>query len=62
VARDDLLGWAEAKPLKENTIKAVNRFLKRFIVLRFGIFTTLVVDGGAENQGFIDDLTIKYTI
>lgn len=62
LARDDLSGWVEGRPLREKTAPAVARFLWEDIVCRFGLYGRMVVDGGTENKAMVKQLTEKYGI
>jgi hypothetical protein len=62
LARDDLSGWVEGRPLREKTAAAVARFLWEDIVCRFGLYGRLVIDGGSENKSVVSELTKKYGI
>jgi len=62
LARDDLSGWVEGRPLREKTAAAVAHFLWEDIVCRFGLYGRLVIDGGKENKAVVNQLTKKYGI
>jgi RNase H-like domain found in reverse transcriptase/Integrase zinc binding domain len=62
VAREDLSGWPEARPLVEATSEAIADFIWEEIVCRHGVFGKLVVDGGPENKGAAKAFTTKYGI
>ena len=62
IARDDLSGWIEGRPLKQKLAKHVGRFIWEDIICRFGLYGKLVVDGGRENMEFVKELTDKYGI
>ena len=47
-ARDDLTGFVEAEVLNRKTAAAVETFVKRNILLRWGYPQVVVVDGGSE--------------
>jgi hypothetical protein len=60
VARDDLSGWVEARALSRADSKAIAKFIKEEIFCRHGQFYMIVVDGGTENQGLVDNLRLLY--
>ena len=62
VARCDLSGWVEARPMRNLTSKAVARFLWEDIICRHGCFGKLVVDGGSENKDAVQELALRYGI
>jgi len=62
LARDDLSGWPEGRPLRERTAAGVARFLWEDIICRFGLYGRLVIDGGTENKAVVSELTEKYGI
>jgi len=62
LARDDLSGWVEGRPLREKTAPAVARFLWEDIICRFGLYGRMVVDGGTENKAMVKRLTERYGI
>jgi hypothetical protein len=62
LARDDLSGWVEGRPLREKTAAPVARFLWEDIICRFGLYGRLVVDGGTENKAVVSQLTERYGI
>jgi hypothetical protein len=62
LARDDLSGWVEGRPLREKTVPAVARFLWEDIICRFGLYGRMIVDGGTENKAMVKLLTEKYGI
>jgi hypothetical protein len=51
VARDDLSGWVEAKPLQKLTAKAVADFILKEWIWRYGAVKCFTVDGGPEFKG-----------
>ena len=62
VARDDLSGWVEARPLAKATAQAVAKFIWEDIVCRHGVFDKLIVDGGPENKGLVKEFARRYGI
>jgi hypothetical protein len=62
LARDDLSGWVEARPLRKKEASGVARFLWEDIICRFGLYGKLIVDGGKENKSLVAALTEKYGI
>ena len=61
-ARDDLSGWPEARALSANNAPQVAKFLWEEIITRHGCFNKLVIDGGPENKGVVQELAGKYGI
>jgi hypothetical protein len=59
--RDDLSGWVEAKPLTTKEAKGVAKFLWE-VICRFGIFGSLIVDGGREFMGEVTKILEKYKV
>jgi hypothetical protein len=57
-----LSGWVEARPLRDCTSLEVAQFVHEDVICRFGIPYTLVVDGGTENKGELQDLTNHFDI
>jgi hypothetical protein len=49
VAREDLLGWPEAKALANATTEEIATFLWEEVVCRHGVFGRLVINRGPEN-------------
>jgi hypothetical protein len=62
LARDDLSGWVEGRPLRDKSAPAVARFLWEDIICRFGLYGRLVIDGGTENKAVVKQLTQRYGI
>lgn len=62
VARDDLSGWVEARPLANATATAVAKFLFQDILTRHGCPSVFVMDGGPENKAVTEELAKKYKI
>jgi Integrase zinc binding domain/RNase H-like domain found in reverse transcriptase/Reverse transcriptase (RNA-dependent DNA polymerase) len=60
LARDDLSGWVEGKPLVLKTAAAVAKFIWEGLICRFGIFGRLVVDGGRENTELVTEMMQRY--
>jgi hypothetical protein len=56
VARDDLLGWAEARPLVKLTSEKVCQFFEEDWFSRYGSICLVTVDGGAEFKGRLREL------
>jgi hypothetical protein len=54
------LGWLEAPPFKERTALEVAQFVHEDIICKFGLSHTLIVDGGTENKGKLQDLTDRF--
>ena len=51
VARDDLSGWVEARPLAKLSAEKVAQFLEEDWFARYGSLRLVTVDGGAEFRG-----------
>ena len=62
VARCDLSGWVEVRSLRYKTMRAVVKFIWEKIVCRYKVFGRLVVNGGKENTGAVEELTTRYGI
>ena len=67
VAREDVSGWPEARAIRQANAATVSSFLREEVFYRHGCPTTLVVDGGSENKGLVDDIyeqldIYKYTV
>ena len=61
-ARDDLSGWIEGKALRDNDSKEVAKFVFEDIVCRHGCPFMVVVDGGSENKGELEELLRVYGV
>ena len=62
VARCDLSGWVEAKPLCTLSSRAVADFLWKDVICRHGCFGKLVIDGGSENKDAVVELAQRYKV
>ena len=62
VARCDLSGWVEAKPLRTLSSRAVADFLWEDVICRHGCFGKLVIDGGLENKDAVVELAERYGV
>ena len=62
MARDDLLGWLEARALANATLEAITKFIWEDIVCHHGCFGRLVIDRGPENKKHIAEFTKRYGI
>ncbi len=62
VAREDVSGWPEARALRRATAQAVAEFLREDVFARHGCPTTIVVDGGSENKGVVEDVCELYSV
>ena len=62
VARCDLSGWVEAKPLRALSSRAVADFLWEDVICRHGCFGKLVIDGGSENKDAVAELAERYGV
>ena len=61
-ARDDLTGFVEAEILAAKTAAAAESFIKRHILLRWGIPYCVVVDGGSEFKGECEAILNRLSI
>jgi len=61
-ARDDLSGWSEGRPLKENNSRTVAKFLYEDVICRHGCPLKIVMDGGGENKKITKALLEDYKI
>ena len=62
VARCDLSGWVEAKPLRTLSSRAVADFLWKDVICRHGCFGKLIINGGSENKDTVAELAERYGI
>ena len=62
VARCDLSGWVEAKPLRTLSFWAVTDFLWEDVICRHGCFGKLIIDGGSENKEAVAELARRYKV
>jgi len=62
MARDDLSGYVEGRVLEAANSLNVARFLQEEVVCHHGVPKRIVLDGGAENLKFTQDLLKKYGI
>lgn len=62
VARCDLSGWVEAKPLRTLSSRAVTDSLWEDVICRHGYFGKLVIDGGSENKDAVAELAQGYGV
>jgi hypothetical protein len=62
LARDDLSGWVEGRALEKADSLSVAKFLQEDVVCRHGCPRKIVLDGGAENMGFTEEMMRKYGI
>ena len=62
VAREDFSGYAEARALGKANSKNIAAFIWEDIICRHGCFRKLVVDGGPENQKYVERLAERYNI
>ena len=62
VARCDLSGWVEAKPLRTLSSRAVADFLWEDVICRHGCFGKLIIDGGSENKEAVAELARRYKV
>ena len=62
VARCDLSGWVEAKPLRTLSSRAVADFLWEDVICRHGCFRKLIIDGGSENKEAVAELARRYKV
>jgi hypothetical protein len=61
-ARDDLSGWVEGRALTAANSKNVAKFLYEEVIARHGCPRRIVVDGGSENKGFVEELLDAFRI
>jgi hypothetical protein len=61
-ARDDLSGWVEGKALTAANSKNVAKFLYEEVIARHGCPKRIVVDGGSENKGFVEELLDAFRV
>jgi hypothetical protein len=61
-ARDDLSGYMEGRALEAADSLHVARFLQEEVVTRHRCPRRIVLDGGAENLGFTEEIMRKYGI
>ncbi|KAJ5041847.1 uncharacterized protein L3040_005413 [Drepanopeziza brunnea f. sp. 'multigermtubi'] len=50
LAKEDLSGWPEGRPLRSANAESIAKFLWEDIVCRHGLFGRLIIDGGPENK------------
>ncbi len=62
LARFDLSGWVEAKPLRTFSSQAVADFLWEDDICRHGCFGKLIIDGGSENKEAVAELARRYKV
>lgn len=62
MARDDLSGWVEGRPLRKANTASAAKFLWEDVVCRWGLFGKMVVDGGPENKRVVKHLADRYGI
>ncbi len=62
VARCDLLGWVEDKPLRTFSSRAVLDFLLEDVICRNGCFGKLIIDGESENKEAVAELARRYKV
>ena len=62
VARDDLSGWAEARPLRRKESKDVAKFLWEDVISRMGVIGWITTDNGTEVMGAVDLLVERYEV
>ena len=62
VARDYMSGYPEAKGLTNNDSVSVARFLEQTVFARWGVPLMMLVDGGPENRGLVQELAKLYRI
>ena len=62
VAREDVSGWPEARGIRKANSQTVAMFLEEDIFSRHGCPTSIVVDGGSEKQGIVDDFCAQLRV
>ncbi len=62
VARCDLSGWVETKPLRTFSSRAVADFLWEDVICHHGCFGKLIIDGGSENKDVVAELAQRYWV
>jgi transposase InsO family protein len=62
VAREDVSGWPEARAIQKANSETVAKFLEEDVFSRHGCPLQLVVDGGPENKGIVDELCERLRI
>jgi hypothetical protein len=62
LAREDVSGWVEGRPLRSTESRLVARFLYEDVICRHGVCQLLVNDGGPENRLWTEILTETYGI
>ena len=60
--RDDLSGWAEYKALRQESSRAVAKFIYEVWMSRFGCPLLIVNDGGPENEALTKELLDRYNV
>ena len=55
VAREDVSGWPEARAIRKANSRTVAELLEEDVFSRHGCPTSIVVDGGSENKGSVDE-------
>jgi transposase InsO family protein len=59
VAREDVSGWPEARAIRKANSETVATFLEEDVFARHGCPKTIVVDGGPENKGMVDEICAR---
>ena len=67
VAREDVSGWPEAGVICKANSQTVAKFLEEDVFSRHGYPTSIIVDGGAENKGIVEERcaqlhVVKHTV
>ncbi len=62
VARCDLSGWVEVKPLCNFLSRAVANFFQENIICRHGCFGKLIINRGFENKKAMADFASRYWV
>ena len=62
VAREDVSGWPEARAIRKANLQTVAKFLEEDVISRHGCPTSIVVDGGSENKGIVDELCAQLRV
>ena len=57
-----MLEWVKTRALFVNISGAIVKFLWEDVITRYGYINKLVIDGGLENKGFVDELFERYSM
>ena len=62
VAREDMSGWLEARVICKANSQTVAKFLEEDVFSRHRCPTSIIVDGGAENKGIVEELCAQLRV